>query len=100
MDWNELISPELVFLVAFVYVVGVFLKKLPAFRAEWCIPLVLWGLGIVSAILVLAIQLGQSFSPATILTGVVQGTFIAALAVFGNQVFKQITQGRQEDAEK
>lgn len=97
MDWTELITPELIFLVAFVYVVGLFLKKLPAFRAEWAIPLVLWLVAIVAAILVLAIQLGQSFTPATILSGALQGTFIAAVAVFGNQIFKQITDKRLDD---
>lgn len=97
MDWTELITPELIFLVAFVYVVGLFLKKLPAFRAEWTIPLVLWLVAIVAAILVLAIQLGQSFTPATILSGALQGTFIAAVAVFGNQIFKQITDKRLDD---
>ena len=97
MDWTELITPELIFLVAFVYVVGLFLKKLPAFRAEWTIPLVLWLVSIVAAILVLAIQLGQSFTPATILSGALQGTFIAAVAVFGNQIFKQITEKRLDD---
>lgn len=97
MDWTELITPELVFLVAFVYVVGLFLKKLPAFKAEWTIPLVLWLVAVVAAILVLAIQLGQSFTPATLLSGGLQGTFIAAVAVFGNQIFKQISDKRLDD---
>ena len=100
MDWTELITPELVFLVAFVYVVGLFLKRLPAFKAEWTIPLVLWLVAIVAAILVLAIQLGQSFTPATLLSGVLQGTFIAAVAVFGNQIFKQISDKRLDDQKK
>lgn len=92
-----MIIPELVFLVAFVYVVSLFLKKLPAFKAEWTIPLVLWLVAIVAAILVLAIHLGQSFTPATILSGALQGTFIMAVALFGNQIFKQIADKRLDD---
>ena len=92
-----MIIPELVFLVAFVYVVSLFLKKMPAFKAEWTILLVLWLVAIVAAILVLALHLGQSFTPATILSGAPQGTFITAGAVFGNQIFKQITDKRLDD---
>ena len=83
-----MIIPDLVFLVAFVYVVSLFLKKLPAFKAEWMIPLVLWLLAIVAALLVLAIHLGKSFTPATIMT---------AVALFGNQIFKQIADKRLDD---
>ena len=100
MDWNTMITPELIFLVAFVVAVGLFLKKLPAFRAEWMIPLILWVVAIVAATLVMAIQLGQSFTPLTILNGVIQGTFVAAAAVFGNEVVKQIVEKRPEDKEK
>lgn len=100
MDWNTMITPELVFLVAFVVAVGLFLKKLPAFKAEWTIPLILWVVAIVAATLVMAIQLGQSFTPLTLLNGVIQGTFVAAAAVFGNEVVKQITEKRPEDKEK
>lgn len=100
MDWNTMITPELVFLVAFVVAVGLFLKKLPAFKAEWTIPLILWGVAIVAAILVQAIQLGQDFTPMTLLSGVIQGTFIAAAAVFGNEIVKQITEKRPEDQKK
>lgn len=100
MDWNSMITPELVFLVAFVVAVGLFLKKLPAFKAEWTIPLILWAVAIAAAVLVQAIQLGQSFTPATLLSGVIQGTFIAAAAVFGNEIVKQIVEKRPEDKEK
>lgn len=100
MDWNTMITPELVFLVAFVVAVGLFLKKLPAFKAEWTIPLILWGIAITAATLVQAIQLGQDFTPMTLLNGVIQGTFIAAAAVFGNEVVKQITVKRPEDQQK
>lgn len=100
MDWNSMITPELIFLVAFVVAVGLFLKKLPAFKAEWTIPLILWAVAIVAAVLVQAIQLGQSFTPATLLSGVIQGTFIAAAAVFGNEIVKQIVEKRPEDQSK
>lgn len=100
MDWNSLVTPELVFLVAFIVAVGLFLKKLPAFKAEWTIPLILWAVAIAAAVLVQAIQLGQSFTPQTLLNGVIQGTFIAAAAVFGNELVKQVVKKRPEDQEK
>lgn len=100
MNWNDLITPELLFLVAFLVGVGLFLKKIPIFTAEWMIPLILWLVGIVFAILVQAIQLGQDFTASTFLDGFIQGTFIAAAAVFGNEVVKQIAVKRPEDNEK
>jgi len=101
MDWNviiEFIRPELFLLVAFLWCIGLFLKKAPWFTADWMIPFVLLGISIVITIVYMAIVAGQGFTAVVIVTGIIQAVLIAALAVFGNELIKQATVKRKEDA--
>lgn len=97
MNWSQFITPSLLVLVAFVYAVGLFLKRLPAFRSNWALPLILWGVGIAASLLVMVIQLKEPFAAVTILDGFIQGTIVAAAAVFGNQLYKQTMVKRVQD---
>lgn len=99
MDWSkvvDLIKPELLILVAFVWVLGLFFKKAPWFEAEWKIPFILLAVSILFAILYVAFVLGEGLIIAVIISSIIQGTLIAALAVFGNEMVKQITIKRVE----
>lgn len=68
-------------------------------KAEWTIPFVLWGLGIIFVILWFCIVAGKGFTTVIFFNGIVQGTLVAAVAVFGNQLFKQFTDKRIVDNE-
>ena len=83
-------------MVPLLWAMGLFLKKLPIFTAEWLIPIILWASGIVIAILYLAIEPGRGLHGEAILNGFIQGTFIAAAAVFGNEIIKQVTVKRKD----
>lgn len=87
------IDPKLFILVVFLYAVGLFLKLSPKFKAEneWKIPFILWAIGLLFTILWTCIVLGYGFAPAVVIAAIVQGTLIAAAAVFGNELIKQGT---------
>lgn len=93
----QFIRPELMILVAALYCLGLFLKKMPWFTVEWAIPLILLVVGIVLTILYLAIILGEGFTQITILMGLIQGILVAAVAVFFNETVKQVFVKRLED---
>lgn len=88
MQWLELIDPEILFLVAFIYVIGVFLKSIEKLDNKF-IPLCLWVIAIVISIFYYFIDGGLLVSQ-IIFNGLVQGTFVAGVAVFGNQMVKQL----------
>ena len=103
MDWSivlEFIRPELFILIIFLWCLGLFLKKAPFFKAEWLIPFVLLGVSVVITIAYIAIVGGEGFTAAVMITGLIQAVIIAALAVFGNEILKQITSKRWDDVEK
>lgn len=92
MNWNiviEYIQPGLLILVVFLICVGMFLKTTNLLKSDWKIPFILWGLGVVIVVLWFGVVDGKGFTSVIFVTGIVQGTLAAALAVFGHQVFKQ-----------
>ncbi len=100
MDWNLVMSfvrVELVLLVIFLYCLGLFLKKVPAFRQEWLIPIILLGVSVVTTVVYSAFVLGDGFTPTSVISSIIQGVIIASLAVFGNEIFKQAKIKRVDD---
>ncbi|GKX27798.1 hypothetical protein SH1V18_02780 [Vallitalea longa] len=100
MDWNSIISfirPELFVLIIFLYCLGLFLKKIPAFTAEWLIPIILLGVSLFITIIYMGVVIEGKFTPVVIVTAVIQSVIIAAIAVFGNEIIKQLTQKRKMD---
>ncbi|QUI24862.1 phage holin family protein [Vallitalea pronyensis] len=92
MDWNiiiEFIRPELLILIAICYCMGLFLKVIPKVP-DWTIPLVLLVFTCCVSILYIAIQLKEGFNASTYLMGFIYGVLSAAVAVYGNQVIKQL----------
>jgi hypothetical protein len=87
----EYINPELLVLVPFLYVLGMFLKdskKIP----DNLIPAILGGAGVATAVVwVLAstIPVGAAAVALAVVTAVVQGILCAGAAVYTNQLVKQ-----------
>jgi len=96
MDLIKLLQPELLILVAVIYLLGMFAKKIPNFP-DWAIPLILLGIGIVLTIVYKGIVLGEGINAVTIINGLIYGILVAGLAVFTNQAIKQVTINRVED---
>lgn len=87
---QELVRPELLVLIPFIILVGFFLKK-ALFVKDNFIPTILWAVAIVFAFLYMKYMADAAVPvPQIFILAVVQGTFIAAGAVFGNQQFKQL----------
>ncbi len=75
-------------LIPVLYIIGVFLKKIPKL-ADWIIPWILLGLGIIGAFFLA----GMSFD------GILQGILIAGVTVLANQLYKQ-TAIKSKDTQK
>lgn len=100
MDWNvivEYVRPELFILIPFIWIIGLFFKKAPAWKHDWLIPFILMLISVIFAVLWIAVYLGEGFLGAVILYGIVQGVIIAGLAVLGNEAIKQFTTKRLMD---
>lgn len=94
--WNELIKPELLVLMPFLYGVGILIKNTPNIK-DWLIPYILLGVSIAITVVYMAFVIGEGFNGRTMVMAVIQGTFIALTTVGGNELYKQATCGRKED---
>jgi len=89
MDFTQFIKPELLVLVVALYVLGAVLKHTAKIKDNF-IPVILT---IISIILACLYVLGTEGVTATsIFTAIVQGIICAAVSVYGNQVYKQLTE--------
>lgn len=95
MDFKEYIKPELIILIPVLYVIGAGIKKCKRI-SDNCIPLILGIIGIVlSALWVFASSEISDFKEVliAIFTSVTQGVLVAAVSVFSNQIYKQLSKG-------
>ena len=93
MDFKEYIKPGLIILIPVLYVIGVGIKKCKRI-SDNCIPLILGIIGIVlSALWVFASSEISGFKEVLIavFTSVTQGVLVAAVSVFSNQIYKQLS---------
>ena len=93
MDFKEYIKPELIILIPVLYVIGAGIKKCKRI-SDNCIPLILSIIGIVlSALWVFASSEISGFKEVLIavFTSVTQGVLVAAVSVFSNQIYKQLS---------
>ena len=100
MDYLEFIKPELLSLILVGYFIGLALKNSEKIQ-DWTIPFIIGGVNIVLAVVYLfsiSATLDSRNIAALVFTGFVQGALTAAGAVYGNQLKKQATVGRSEDA--
>lgn len=82
-DFWEYIQPEVYYLIPALYIIGLFAKKVPKIP-DWIIPFVLLAFGLVGAISIIGFTI----------YGIIQGVFVAGVAVFTNQLWKQIFKAR------
>ncbi len=97
---TDYICSELLILVVFLWGLGWFLKLVPAFKAEWMIPFILLGVSLVVTVAYLAFVEGHGMTAKTVVSGIVQGVLVAAVAVFGNELRKQAVERRPEQRKK
>lgn len=88
MDFSNYVQPELLILIPVLYGAGAVIKQTQAINDKW-IPLILTILGI--ALSCLYVIGTEGISPVSIFTSIVQGVLVAAGAVYGNQLIKQMT---------
>ena len=87
----DYINPELLVLVPFLYVLGMFLKSSKSV-SDNLIPAILGGAGVGTAVVwVLAstVPVGAAAVALAVVTAVVQGILCAGAAVYTNQIVKQ-----------
>lgn len=82
MQIIDYIVKEVYILFPVLYIIGVFLKKTPKL-ADWLIPWILLGLG----------MLGGFFVADMSVHGILQGILVAGASVFTNQLYKQTILG-------
>ena len=88
MDFTQFIKPELLVLVVALYVLGAVLKCMAKIKDNF-IPIILT---IISIVLACLYVLGtEGVTAISIFTAIVQGIICAAVSVYGNQVYKQLT---------
>ena len=94
MEYIDFIRPELLTLVPLLYVCGMIFKEADFVRDNW-IPLIL---GVIVIFIDACYVCGDvaGFSLTAIATAVTQGILCAGVAVYGNQVFKQLKKGKED----
>ena len=82
VDIWEYIQPEVYSLVPVLFVIGLFIKKIPGIP-DWLIPIILLVLGVIGALLIIGFTI----------YGFIQGVLVAGAAVFIHQLGKQVKNG-------
>lgn len=98
MDITNYIMPELLLIVPVLWVVGKLLKEADFIRDK-LIPLILGGVGILLAVC-WVVGATNHFSVTAVFTAVTQGILCAGVAVYGNQIFKQLRKKENGSKEK
>lgn len=94
MDFSNYIMPELLVIVPVLWVAGWIIKQADFIKNKW-IPLIL---GVVGVLLAVCYVLGgQRFSVTALFTAITQGILCAGVAVYGNQLVKQMKKDKEED---
>ena len=88
MNIQDLIMAEYLVLVPFIYIVGMFLKKWGS-HDDRLIPTTLGALGIIMGIIITYASV-EVPTLQDIINGVIQGVFASGLAVFGNELAKNL----------
>ena len=92
MNVMEYIYPELLFIVPFLNIIGWWIKH-ETVIANNLIPLILGVVSIILSVVYIYSSMGMSFLK-SVGAGVVQGIFLAASAVYANQLTKT---GKEEE---
>lgn len=88
-DLLQYIDVSLIFMVAVVYCIGMFLKNSKLIKDN-LIPIILLGVSVTLTIAYMAFNQSQGINASVIINGLIQGVLVASVAVYGNQIIKQI----------
>ena len=88
-NFTEYIKPELLVLVAVLYILGLMIKGTKKIKDNY-IPVILGVLGMALSCLYVVATEGVSLLGA--FTGITQGILVAGVAVYINQLIKQTTE--------
>jgi hypothetical protein len=86
MDLMSYIVNQAYILIPVLYIIGVFLKRIPNLK-DWLIPWILLALGMAGGFFLSGMQIG----------GILQGVLVTGVTVFANQVYKQTVVKSKED---
>lgn len=89
LDFMNLIPAELLIIAVVVYCIAEFVKRTEKVPS-WSIPIFVLVLAIILTVIYSAVVLDYGLTGKTIVNGVIYGVLIASIAVYCNQVFKQI----------
>lgn len=95
LDFINLIPAELLIIAVVVYCIAEFVKRTEKVPS-WFIPIFVLILAIILTVVYSAVVLDQGLTSKTIVNGAIYGVLIASIAVYCNQVFKQIFVKRLE----
>lgn len=98
MEITQYVRVELLVLVPVLWAIGKGLKQFKALNNAW-IPVMLAGAGVLLAVAYLLVFPSELNVQQAVLTGIIQGVLCTTLAVYGHQVFKQITELTQKGKE-
>lgn len=100
MDWQNYVEPGLLGLVPVLIFLGYVIKHATRLPNRF-IPLILTAIGVFLCTLTTVVQLnpvgGWRDAMSAALTGITQGVLVAAAAVYGNQMWKQLKEGEDDD---
>lgn len=88
MDIQSYITPELFILVAFLIVLGKFLKDTPNIKKNKYIPLVLLGVSFLMTLAFSVYVMELGFSMKVLIRSIIQSVLVSGMAVYGNETFK------------
>lgn len=95
LDLLNLIPSELLIIAVAVYCIAEFAKRTEKIP-NWAIPIFVLVLAVILTVTYSAAVLGQGLTSKTVVNGIVYGILIASIAVYFNQLIKQILVKRLE----
>lgn len=100
MDWTNYVEPGLLTLVPVLIFLGSVIKHATSVENRF-IPLILTGVGVLLSTVTTLSQVNPfgtwQDALSAGLTGITQGILVAAAAVYGNQMFKQLREDDDDD---
>lgn len=100
MDYMNYIEPGLLGLVPVLLFLGTVIKHATSVNNKW-IPLILTVISVFLSTITTVVQVSPfgvwQDALSAVLTGITQGILVAAAAVYGNQMWKQMKEGDEDD---
>lgn len=88
INFVDYLDPAMLAIVAACYAIGLWLKSTPKI-AHWMIPYILTGISMIIYV-VIEVYTGDKPLGLSIVDGLVEGVICAAVAVYSNQLYKQV----------